>query len=382
MASFVLALHDAGGTVPPMIAIAEVLTARGHDVTVLGQPCIEGRARAVGCRFRPFSIGDYATDRPIEVQLEVVGTLMTDRGPGDELLAAIDQAGADAVVVDANLAGVAAAAEVAGCRSTILFHSLYETYVDTWFGELWELLEPLINDTRTAFGLDAAASWSDVFGRHDRLYAVVPEDFDAPTRVPPPSPLIHPGFLVPTAPPAHAGFDRGDAEAPLVLVSLSTTDMGHGALLQTILDALGGQPLGALVTTGRQRVDPHLRVPSNVAVRDYLPHAAVLPQTSAVVTHAGLGTVAAALGSGVPLVCTPIARDQPLNASRVEAVGAGLTVPAATASVEDVRAAVHDVLADPRHRDGAARIARASAQAGGAATVADDLEQLVGSSEP
>jgi UDP:flavonoid glycosyltransferase YjiC (YdhE family) len=75
----------------------------------------------------------------------------------------------------------------------------------------------------------------------------------------------------------------------------------------------------------------------------------VLPHASLVVTHAGLGTVSAALAFGVPMVCLPLGRDQPLTAARVEAVGAGRIL-APAAPVETVRAAIADVLADGRYR--------------------------------
>jgi UDP:flavonoid glycosyltransferase YjiC (YdhE family) len=372
---FVLALHDVGGTVPPMMAIAEELTNRGHAVTVLAQRGVERRARRVGCDFVAFTNPDYATDRPIEEQVEAVAPLMTGRGPGDELLRTIEATSADVVVVDANLAGVAAAAEAAVCRSTILLHSLYETYVDTWFGEFWPFLAPAINETRREFGLADGASWSEIFEPHDRIYAAVPEIFDAPTTRQPPSTLRHAGFLVPTTTAADVAFEH-EGDEPTVLVSLSTTDMGQGRLLQSILDALDGQDVRGVVTTGGQRFDPGLRVPSNVVLYDYLPHASVLPYADAVITHAGLGTVAAALSHAVPMVCTPIARDQPLNARRVADVGAGVVVPAATASPDAVRAALHEVLTDVHHREGAERVAAASARAGGAVAVADDLEHL------
>ena len=374
----VLALHDAGGTVPPMLAIAEELAARGHAVTVLGQRGIERRARRVGADFVAFAIPDYATDRPIEEQIEAVVPMMTGRGPGDELLRTMEAADADVVVVDANLAGVAAAAAASGRPSALLLHSLFETYVDTWFGELWPFLAPLINETRAAFGLAEGSSWNEIFEPHDRLVAAVPEPFDAPTSVAPPATLRHAGFLVPSATAAgpDAAIELGRCDEPTVLVSLSTTDMGQAPLLQTILDALGGLDVRGIVTTGGQRFGPSLRVPANVVVHDYLAHAAVLPHADAVVTHAGLGTVAAALDHGVPIVCTPIARDQPLNAARVAEVGAGVVVPAATATADQVRAALHEVLTDTRHRQGAERVAAASARAGGAAGVADDLEHL------
>jgi UDP:flavonoid glycosyltransferase YjiC (YdhE family) len=373
---FVLALHDAGGTVPPMMAIAEVLAAGGHGVTVLGQPSIEGRARRAGCDFVTFTNPDYETDRPIEEQIEAVMDLMAGRGPGDELLRTVEATGADVVVVDANLAGVAAAAEASGCRSAILLHSMFKTYVDTWFGELWPFLAPAINDTRAAFGLDASGSWTETFLGHDRMYAAVPEVFDAPASLAPPPSMRHPGFLVPTAGDPGGSPELDGTGGPVVLVSLSTTDLGQGPLLQTILDALDGQDVDALVTTGAQRFGSSLRVPASVAVRDYVPHASILPHVDAVITHGGLGTVAAALSHGVPLVCTPIARDQPLNAQRVAELGAGVVVPAATATPALVRAALEEVLFDRRHRAAAERVREASAEAGGAVAVAADLDDL------
>ena len=207
-----------------MLAIGEALTARAHEVTVLGQTSVGARARAAGCEFIALNGPDYATDRPLEEQLEAVLAVMTGRGPGDDLRSVIAARGAEAVIVDCNLAGAAAAAEASGCRSGILLHSMYKTYVDTWFGELWPYLASAINDTRAVFGLDPRESWTDVFRSHDRLYAAVPEVFDAPTALAPPPSLQHTGFLVPAAHPSDRPPRARRADEHAVLVSLSTTE--------------------------------------------------------------------------------------------------------------------------------------------------------------
>src|SRR6187401_822986 len=99
-----ITLHDAGGTVPPVIALVEALVARGHDATVLGQPSVRARAEVAGATFEPLSsLGDYDHRRPIEEQLELVGPAIVGRGVGDDLVRAA--ADADVLVVDANLAG-------------------------------------------------------------------------------------------------------------------------------------------------------------------------------------------------------------------------------------------------------------------------------------
>ncbi|MFI5004995.1 MAG: glycosyltransferase [Solirubrobacterales bacterium] len=101
----------------------------------------------------------------------------------------------------------------------------------------------------------------------------------------------------------------------------------------------------------------------------------MLPRASLVVTHAGLGTVMAALAHGVPLVCMPMGRDQDANARRVEALGAGLALPV-DAGVPEIGQAIAGVLPTPSYRDAARRLQRALASAPGAAGGADELERL------
>ena len=202
----------------------------------------------------------------------------------------------------------------------------------------------------------------------------VPQVFDAPSEDRPDN-LHHVGFLVPrvddSEPPVVAvGSD------PAVLVSLSTTAFpGQESLLRTIVVALGELPVRALVTAG-EHIDAGDPTP-NVSVRDYVPHAAVLPSVDVVVSHAGLGTVAAALSHGVPMVCAPMGRDQALNTQRVVALGAGIAIEP-DASASDVAGALRTILEDASYAEAARTIARASADAGGAERAALLLTDLAG----
>jgi MGT family glycosyltransferase len=250
---------------------------------------------------------------------------------------------------------------------------MYATFVDTWFADLWPMLSTTVHATRDSFGLPPVDGWPGVFAPHDRLISVVPSRFEPPIeRVP--ATLRHFGFLVPLAnggepPPLPVGND------PLVVVGLSTTYQHQEKLMHTIVDALRSLPVRALVTTGIHIDADTVSAPSNVAVTAYVPHSLVMPGADVVVTHAGLGTVAAALHYGVPLVCTPIGRDQFLNAGRVAAVGAGITL-GPTADRDQVAECVRAVLADSGYRRAAGAMARESAAEGGAAAAAADLEAL------
>ena len=373
---FLLTLHDAGGTVPPMIAIAQALRGAGHHVVVLAQPSVRSRAVAAGAAFVPFTtLGDYDGRVALEEQIDLVVPALTGTQVAEDLLAVAREHDVDVTLTDANLAGALAAAESLDRPSAVMLHSVYRTFVDTWMGEVWPLLGDLVNATRTELGLAPAGRWPDLFRAHDRLIPVVPAAFDAPTEVPP-APLDHYGFLVPE--PARADRVRfPDGGGPKVLVGLSTTYMGQETLLQSIVDALEATGASGIVTTGAA-VDPGaLRAPGHVRVTPWCDHAAAFDAADVMVTHAGMASVAGALQAGVPLVCTPISRDQPLNAERVEQLGAGIAV-SPDAGAADIARAIGRVATDPAFGAAALGLAATSAAEGGATAAVAALVALAG----
>ena len=129
------------------------------------------------------------------------------------------------------------------------------------------------------------------------------------------------------------------------------------------------------MTTGAS-IDPaSVHAGANTRVVRYVPHAAILPSASLVITHAGLGTTMAALGRGVPLLCTPMGRDQFFNAEQVQALGAGrMLMP--DSSSDAIAQAATDILGDDHFKAGAKRMAIAIGGYGGAAQAAAALEAL------
>ena len=375
MARFLLVGENAGGTVPPMVALAEALVDDGHSVTMLNQPSVEARSRAAGCDFVPFSrLGDYATDEPIEEQLELAFEALTGRSVADDVIVAAERQRADVVVVEGDMASAAAAAEHLDCPSAILLHHMYKTFVDDWFVHYWPFFEAPVNAIRSSYGLAPSSSWWDVFLGHDRVLSAVPPTFDAP--VTPPRPGVRAvGFLVPRGTPSAESPTFPDGDEPAVVVGLSTTNQQQQRLLQAILDALGELDVRAVATTGRVIDASELVVPPNVRLLDFVPHTSLLGDAALMVTHAGLGTIAAALGFGVPLVCAPTARDQHVNAARVVACGAGVDA-GSDPTPSEVAAAVSEVLEKEDYRAAALAISEENTRLGGAARVAADLATL------
>jgi MGT family glycosyltransferase len=371
MGRYLFVCHDAGGTIPPVLAMAETLVGRGHQVEILSQPSVEARARQAGCAFVRFTeTGDYRRDVALEEQLDLTLPVLAGGAVGTDLLTAAAEFTPNVVVVDPNLAGALASAETLAVPSVVVLHSLFKTFVDVWLGELWSVLAEPINATRTEFGIDEASSWAEMLTRHELILSPVPEVFDAPVD-PSPDELRHVGFLVPPA-LSDTLIELPPGDDPVVAVSLSTTYSAQQSVLDAILEALAAEPVRVFATTSGYAPATH---PANARVVDFVPHTSLFEHADAVITHGGLGTIAAALRSGVPLVCVPGARDQPLNASRVVAVGAGVQC-AGEPDPGDLRAAVRQVLHDPSFRQAAAGISTASRQLGEAKAAANCVERL------
>ncbi len=162
---------------------------------------------------------------------------------------------------------------------------------------------------------------------------------------------------------------------PLVLVSFSTSYMNQRALAQRVLDAIGPLPVRALLTAGPALDTGGLRVPENTRAVEFVAHRTVLPYASLVITHAGWQTVNAALADAVPLLCIPDGRDQPDNAARVLACGAGIRL-SKRASLRKLREAITKALEDPGLKHAASAAAAALARSDGAVTVVGMLERL------
>jgi UDP:flavonoid glycosyltransferase YjiC (YdhE family) len=353
-----------------MLALASALAGAGAHVTMLSQPSVQARAVEAGCSFVAFSeLESYDRTRSLEEQFERSLPAMVGASVGRDLLRVAHELRPAGVVVDANLSGALAAAESLTVPSVVLLHSMYRTFVDVWFGELWPLLVTPVNETRQQFDVPAANGWNEIFSRHAAAMSVVTSSFDAPVEQPLGN-LKHFGFLVPNEATATPELPKGDK--PLALVSLSTTFQGQERLLDAIVEGAARHARLFVTTGGYGAINT---AAPGVIVTNYVPHSAVLRDVDLVITHGGLGTVTAALAYGVPLVCAPMGRDQHLNAERVESTGAGVGV-SPMSSPDDIANAVGRVLGDHAFADAARHQAAASEAEGGATRAATYLMDL------
>ena len=230
-----------------------------------------------------------------------------------------------------------------------------------------------LNEVRLANGLEPRSSVLENFERADRLLLMTSRAFEYEQFTPPPNVRItgprldDPAWAADWTPPA--------GDDPLVLVGMSSTFMDHADVLQRAATALGELPVRGFVTTGPAIPAGSIDAPANVTVVERAPHSEVLRRASAVVTHAGHGTVIKSLAAGVPVVAMPLGRDQLDNAARVVHHGAGLKLKP-KASSEAIAAAVRRVLDEPSFRTNAERLAAAIASETARDLAAQELEEL------
>ena len=344
---------DGGGNLYPELALAGRLAGRGHDVRFLGNRSQRMAIERAGHGFVPYQSApdidatasetsrfkDWATD-PGTAFAALCDHLWF--GPASlfaaDVTAELDRHPTDALAIDYFLYGALAAAEKAAKPTAVLWH--------TTFGE-WEALNqglPALNAARAQSSLPPVTTVFEQYRRMDRVLVLTTESFDfAITSQPVPANVRHVGPQIP--PGSGSAPASTEPRQPLVVASLSTTYQAQQDILRRIIAALGTLPVRGLVTTG-----PAVRLaadlPGNVQLSAWTPHAQIMPRAALVITHAGMGTVMAAMAHGVPMLCLPMGRDQDGNAARVEHLGLGRVL-SADASTADIAGAVRDALADP-----------------------------------
>jgi UDP:flavonoid glycosyltransferase YjiC (YdhE family) len=188
----------------------------------------------------------------------------------------------------------------------------------------------------------------------------VPSFTFAPPALEDPDVPAVPGTLRFRAPAGDAGalpdlWSGGD-DRPLVQLTLGTVAPGtelFPGVYRAALESLARLPVRVLVTTGDAAPEALGPLPESVRAVRWMPQADVVAHAAAIACHAGSGTVQSALAGGVPLAMLPLFADQPHNARRVTAAGAGLAVRRAA----DLGPAVLALLRDPSFRTAAGRIA-------------------------
>ena len=407
---YLFVVWDGGGTLPPELGLARRLVERGHQVHVLGESPVEPEAIAAGCTFSGFVRAPNRKSRrpdddpfqdwtgsPMAAFKRVRDGLVC--GPAlqfaQDVLEQVEKNRAEAVVIDLMILGAIIGAEKAGLPRVGIAPHCYmrPTPGSTPLGlglhpargPLGRLRDavlrsmmmrmiagglPAIARARNELGLEPVSHPFEVEDRLDRILVLSSLAFDHPQPALPANVrYVGPVLDDPTwVEPWTSPWDESDPR-PMVLVSLGSTFQDQRAVVQRIVNALGGMEVRALVTLGSVFEPAEISSQDNVVTVRSAPHAQVLPEVDLVITHGGHGTLMKSLAAGKPTLCMPLGRDQIDNAARLERVGAGASLKSGT-SADRIADTVQRLLGDAGYVTKARSFAR-QLESGADAAVAE-----------
>nr|WP_202889623.1 glycosyltransferase [Actinopolymorpha rutila] len=362
------------GHFQPLAPIARAVAAAGHTVAVAGSGSMVRAIEAGG--FRAFATESASRDvrprlplsKPDSDRAELELREIFARSEAPRRAEAVLKVGSEwephLVVCDEVDFGSMVAAERLGIP--------HASVVVLAAGSLLrkEIVAAPLSELRESYGLPPDPGLT-MLDRHLVLSPVPPSfrhpDFPLPANA-------HSIRPVDAPPPATARPD-----GPIVYFTLGTEfNTESGDLFSRVLAGLGQLPVTVVATVG-EHIDPAElgAQPPNVRVRQYVPQGELLPNCALVVSHGGSGTVIGALAHGVPCLLIPMGADQPHNAARCVALGAGEVLDPMSATPEIVQSTASAMLTVPRYRQAAEAVRREVANLPGPESAVPLLERLV-----
>ncbi len=379
------AFAGGSGHLDPLIPLARAAEANSHDVAFASRSSMVATVEAHG--FSVFPIGRDEPEIPERTPLQPLDADREDRvlregfarAAGRErasgVLARCDEWGPDLIVCSEADYGSMIAAELRDLPYAVVLDSAAGSFIRP------EVIAEPLHELRAEHGL-APDPALEMLSRFLVLSPFPPSFRDPRFPLPPTAHSIKPLLIRPTDEVPPWIEEHGDR--PTVYVTLGTVfNMESGDLFSRMIAGCRELPVNVVVTVGRH-LDPEEfgSQPANVRIERYIPQALLLPRCDVVVSHAGSGSVMGALAHGLPSVLIPMGADQPHNAGRCKALGAGLVLEAISATPEDVRDAVSELLEDPTYRRAAERIRAEIDALPGIEHALDLLERLAAEKRP
>jgi MGT family glycosyltransferase len=420
-----IATTPADGHINPMLAIARALTSRGHEVRWYTGTVYHDRITATGAVPEPmhaaYDFGGRAKAEAFPAHAQLTGLASFRAGMTDifydpapdqltDLLAILQRFPADVIVSDDMCYGACFAHERTGIPQVWVSNSIYilrsRDTAPLGFGlapsssPLGRLRNRLLTFSSDHLALRGLVRRADAvrakvglpklgtgamenIARRPDLYLVgtigaleFPRSdlFDGTRFV---GALDVRGGDATFDPPPWWNELTGGQKVVLLTQGTIANDV-HRLLLPAI-EALGGLPVLAVVTTGNGQLDEATMrsLPPNVRVRNFVPYQRLLPHVDVMVTNGGFNGVNAALRHGVPLVVAGATEEKADVAARVRWSGAGLALGGRSLTPQRIQHAVQTVLADQSYRAAAERLREDYLGQDGPTLAAELIEGLI-----
>ncbi|MBF6440344.1 glycosyltransferase [Nocardia cyriacigeorgica] len=422
MARYLLCATPAGGHVHPVLDVAGGLRQRGHDVTVLTGSRFRSAVEEAGIAFRSLTgaadINDREPDsflpdrgryRGLRLARYQLRRMFIDPIPAQakDVADAVRDIAADAVIVDSMFLGAlpmlhrperppvvalgvsplsmpgpevppytSGLIPVAGAFGRIRNRALNAAMMAAFKG-----LERAVDEAvRSVSGQGLDGGLFGIARHYDRYLQLGPAEFEYPRGdLPAGFRFAGPLGLDRTRPSTDLPqwWPELDGRRVVHVTQGTAANADPSALIRPTIDALAGTDLLVVVSTGGEPVERLGRLPRNVRAEQFIPHTALFAHVDAFVTNGGYGAVTNALCHGIPIVIAPGGEDKREVAAHVRYFDVGINLRRERPPAEAIRAAVHRVLDEPRHRDAARAIAQACGRYRPHDIIADELRAAV-----
>lgn len=422
MARILVSVLPASGHINPILAIAQALTANGHNVSFTTDQSYSAQLERAGYSLYPMAYPEGAVQETLDAFRQPARWIsqFSLHPPQsfffcnldtltDSIISAIDIFQPDVLLTDLN--------QYAGPIAADARQLPYASYC--------AIVNPIRSKDIPPFGmgLDWAPRWQwkrftwpllglvlhPILWRYDRIVNRVRRRHKLPpvhgallahspylTLVPVTSAYEYPRSDLPqevmyvgsvTTPQrgeVHNDFPWKffDDERPAIYVSMGTIVQGD-RVFRHVIELARDANWKAIIAIGRDSnpLDYH-PLPDNVIVRQFVPQLEILQRVDAVVSHGGNNTVTETLMHGLPLVVIPISADQPDSAAHVAASGAGIRLSPWRLTRGKLGRAIDAVLVNDAFREAAKRIQASYALTDGPQTSARLIELLAATGQP
>lgn len=174
------------------------------------------------------------------------------------------------------------------------------------------------------------------------------------------------------------GLWHPSSDSPILLATLGTIYNVNPHFFRCCVEAFAESQWHVVVAVGeRMDLDTFGPLPSNVEVHRLVPQLDILAHATALICHAGMGSIMEAINFGVPVLAVPQTLEQEANAARVEQLGLGAQISPADLTPAALREAIELLAKDYAVTDRIAEMRRDIQASGGTTRAADLIEQCL-----
>lgn len=391
MAHFGVLSYKGTGHLNPLITLSQGLIARGHGVTFFLPPELESRIRLHGIDFFPMDLSEIAPARhrkrpssrskpewakDMRARLQRIGREI--RVYMRVYAAAIRKANVDVLIMgEITLAGptVAQLLDIPYVViSTSIPHNFgwdaprsllpQRTWREALQAKIFEVsifhmkgpVRRILDRYRSQAGLGPVSGMGTAFPELAHI-TQWPQCLSKP-RQELPDRFFYTGPFVSGDSRSQIDFPWHKLNCqPVVYASLGTTLKADPNVYHCIAAACVGLDVQLVITLGgRRNPEDFAELPGNPLVVENAPQLDLLKRAEIVITHAGPNTALETLLQGKPMLCMPIALDQPAVADHLQCLGVAEVLSAQQRSIEEIRAALLKLMSEARYREAAREI--------------------------